>query len=288
MHLCSRWRLSRNFAPWLLCAALATFSVPALALERQQVFDLEQKAPSGGTWADWMRSLFPGLALEPASADDKTSAHYIVHRSKPIRALEGEAFGDGDCDGAPIQHLDIDRMQVSNQTRYVVGVTMTNECAAILALFDGRGDALDSVDVRRDRSTVFGERFVQSLGPEASLVTVANFHTGAGAGGDETALILADKDKLSLITTIFGDYAVICDSVRNDYRGHNTGLTAIVTPDYGDHDRIVTYVKTVTTRYADDCQTPLGRPGIAIDQTVWRWNYLKRVYEAVSSGRFKP
>ena len=276
------------FAPLLLFVAFAVISLPAFALERQQVFDLDQKAPTGGTWADWMRALFPGLTLEPATADAKTPARYLIRGAKPIRALEGEAFGDGDCEGSAIQYLDIDRILVSNQTRYVVGVTLTDECAAVLALFDGHGTALDSVDVRRDRSTVFAERFVQSLGSEASLVTVANFHTGAGAGGDETALILADKDKLSLIATIFGDYAVTCDSEKNDYRGHNTGLTAVVTPDYGDHDRIVTYVKTVTTRYSDDCQTPLGRQVIAIDQKVWRWNYLKRVYEAVSAGRFKP
>ena len=269
--------------------ALAAMILPAEALDRGQVFDLGEKALADASWADWMRRIFIDLTLEPqAQPGQHGYPRYVSHGKVSARPIDGDSFGDGDCKDDSIEYIDYETISVSGQMRIVAGITMRNQCIAPLALFDIHGKLLDLVDVQKDRTTSFGEKFVTRLSEDSQLVEVANFHTGAGAGGDQVMLILATKDKFSAITSFGGDYETTCDDHTHVYRGYNSSMTVDVAPDYGDHERIITYTKTTFLRYKDDCQTLLGNPVIKIDETVWRWNSAKHAYQAAWSGKISP
>lgn len=269
--------------------ALLATGAPALAVERAEVFDLSQKGFSDKTWADALAQVFPDLAAEPAKdGEPRKYPRYVAQGIVKMRPIDGDPFSDNRCAGNSIEYINTADITVDGQTRILAGVSMDNHCSAPLALFDVHGKLLDVVNAQKDMTTGFDENFGVRLSDDAALAQVDNLHTGAGSGGDKITLVLVSKDKLSLIASFGGDYETICDAQTRVTKGHNTDLAVSVAPDFGDHDRILGFVKATSMNYRGDCQTLRGAARVTIDQLLWRWNAARRAYFASPTVKLRP
>ena len=261
-------------AALVLAVALAAVSAAA----EQPIYDLGTKADVAGdkTWRALVSQIFPNLTQEPG-ANGRTQD--FIHGTDKLRPIDGEPFG-GDCsEPLRIEYLEYARVEIAKQMRVIVGITTDyDSCVGALALFEGGAEAklLDVVDIKYDANYAFGPDFVRSLGANGQLVTATSFHTTTSNSPDNSILILATEDKLSLIGNVMADSEKDCRRVVAE-NGYIT-----ITPDYGPFDRITGYIKSSIRHLAADCQTQQGREAVTITRTDWRWDAAKKSYRKVT------
>jgi len=219
------------------------------------------------TWIDLLSQIFPGIAVAPlgfVTAGEVIDLHSIgAGDDSWIKC--GDAIKLLDRDARPIR--------VGGRDYTIVTVMIEDECVGPIALFDDKGKLVDAVNIRGDQHVSFSGEYVRPLGPDGALVTASLWHDNSSQSCDISSLILARPEGLSSLGDVLAFGSRDC---RDQFTERTKiGLTASVPM-----TRIDAAITRRTVRYADDCETKLGRELKTTFNGYWLRDAKKNGYEA--------
>jgi len=222
---------------------------------------------AGKTWIDLLSQIFPSIAVAPSGY--ATAGEVIDLPS--IGAGDDSWIQCGDV----IKLLDRDArpIRLGGRDYTIATVMIEDDCVGPIALFDDKGKLVDAVNIRGDQHVSFSGEYVRPLGPDGALVTASLRHDNSSQSYDISSLILARPGGLSSIGYVLAFGSRDCrDRFTEETK---IGLTASVPM-----ARINVAITRRTVKYADDCETRLGREVKTTFKGYWRWDAKKNVYEA--------
>jgi hypothetical protein len=221
---------------------------------------------AGRVWADLLTQLFPDV-----TASNEPDAFATAMEMNDVRSI-GVADDSWNFCGEKIGLKDFDAkvVRLGDRRRWVVTITMADECAALLALFDETGKLVDAVNVRGDMHVSY--EGVRPLGPEGALFIAWNWHDNSSQSYDDPMLVLVKTAGFSSIGRLpaFGSR-----SCREQF----TEQPIITVTPAAPMARIDAQVKRRTQKFAADCETKIGGEGLVTFDGYWRWNTKKGAYE---------
>jgi hypothetical protein len=224
----------------------------------------------GKTWLDLLRQVFPDIAEAVTSSTGATASAII-----PLRSIGAADEGWLQCDGGiKIRNLDARPVQLAGRRHLIVTVEIPNDCAGLLALFDETGRLVDAVNVKGDQHVSFSGEYARPLGTGGALVIASNWHDNSNQSYDLTMLTLARPEGLSSIDDVFALGSRTCREVVTEE------TTVRVVRDGAPLARIDVEVRRRIQKLAEDCETKLPHPAVALFRGSWRWNAKKAAYEA--------
>jgi hypothetical protein len=235
------------------------------------VDDLAAAVPDvpGKTWLDLLREIFPDIA-EPKDARAAATASETID----LRSIGSGDESWGNCgDHIEITKLNFQAVRISGQTRLIVVPSFADNCLGLVALFDGDGKIVDAVNLQGDQHISFIDDYVRPLGPEGVLVTGWNWHDNSDQSYDDAELVIAKADGLTSIDGVFAFGSRDCRSQFTE------SPTIRVVPRSGTMARIEASVRRESKKFAEDCNTQVGKTVTTTFDAYWRWNAAKREYE---------
>jgi len=224
----------------------------------------------GKTWLDLLRQVFPDIT-EAETVSIGATASAII----PLRSIGAADEGWLQCDGGiKIRNLDTRRAQLAGRRYLVVTVEIPNDCAGLLALFDETGKLVDAVNVKGDQHVSFSGEYVRPLGTGGAVVIASNWHDNSNQSYDLTMLVLARPEGFSSIGDVFALGSRTCREVVTEE------TTVRVVRDGAPLARIDVEVRRRIQKLAEDCETKLPHPAVALFRGSWRWNAKKAAYDA--------
>jgi hypothetical protein len=256
-------------------AFLILSAVASLAASSDRPATIDDFAASvpempGKTWLDLLRQVFPDIA-EAETGNAGAIASAII----PLRSIGAADESWLQCDGGiKIRNLDARPAQLVGRRYLIVTMAIPNDCAGPLALYDATGKLVDAVNVKGDQHVSFSGEYVRSLGTGGALVIASSWHDNSNQSYDLTMPILARPEGFSSIGDVFALGSRTCREVVSEE-------TAIrVVRDGALLARIDVEVRRRIQKLAEDCQTKLPHPAVALFRGSWRWNTKKGAYEA--------
>jgi hypothetical protein len=221
---------------------------------------------TGKIWADLLTQLFPDI-----TASDEPNIVATATEMNDVRSI-GVADDSWNFCGetTALKDFDAQMVRLGDQRRWIVTVTMADECASLLALFDEAGKLVDAVNVRGDQHVSL-EAF-RPLGPTGALGIAWNWHDNSDQSYDDPMLVLVKADGFSSIGNLpaFGSR-----SCRDQFTEEPIITIKPATP----MARIDAQIKRRTQKFAADCETKIGRETLVTFDGYWRWNAEKNIYE---------
>lgn len=256
-----------------LLVALILVAAPAVSAQDRIVQDFSEPVPGipGKTWFDLMGQVFTGIEVSK-EPDVAATASDIVNKEHSIAGADDSWVDCGEQ--IKIAYLDPYHLRLGGQDRLVVAPALADECAALLALFDDKGELIDVINLKGDQHGGLGVGFLTPLGPQGALVTANNSHDNSDQSYDATILVLIKPDGFSSIGTLLAFGSRDC---RNQFT-EEAKVDAV--PGTGPMLRIDAAITRETSRFAADCKTKIGREVKATFNGSWRWNAEKNAYEA--------
>ena len=246
----------------------ATGASPAAGDSAAPTGELGKPVPdmAGKVWADLLTQLFPDV-----TASNEPDAFATATEMNDVRSI-GVADDSWNFCGEKIGLKDFDAkvVRLGDRRRWLVTITMADECAALLALFDESGKLVDAVNVRGDQHVSY--EGVRPLGPTGALFIAWNWHDNSSQSYDDPMLVLVKTDGFSSIGSLpaFGSRGC-----RDQFTEQPIITVAPATP----MARIDAQVKRRTQKFAADCETKIGRERLVTFDGYWRWNTEKGAYE---------
>lgn len=256
-----------------LLVVVAMVAMPAVAARAQIVEDLREPVPGipGKTWLDLMGQVFTGIAVstEPNVAATATD---LVDKVHSVAGADDSWINCGDQ--IKIASLEVYSLRLGGQERLIVGPSLADQCATVVALFDNNGELVDAINLKGDQHGGLGTNFLTPLGPAGALVTATNWHDNSDQSYDATMLVLVKPDGFSPIGVVgaFGSH-----TCRRQFTEEAEVGTA---QEAGPMRRIDATVTRETQHFAADCETKIGGTVKMTFHGYWRWNAAKGVYEA--------
>ena len=266
---------------WVCClfAALIVIVVPAFAARAQIVEDFTEPVPGipGKTWLDLMGQVFTDIeaSKEPHVA---ATASDLVDKVHSIAGADDSWIGCGDQ--IKIASLEVYPLRLAGQDRLVVAPSLADECAALVALFDDKGELVDVVNLKGDQHGGLEANFLTPLGPASpdgppgALITATDWHDNSSQSYDATMLVLVKPDGFSAIGELLAFGSHVCR------RQFTEEAKFEVAPRTGPMRRIDATITRDTTRFATDCEAKIGRETVTTFNGYWRWSARKGAYEA--------
>jgi hypothetical protein len=220
----------------------------------------------GKTWQDLLVQLFPDIGA-PISGDAAATATQM----NDVRSI-----GVGDeawikcAERIDLSGFAAEALLLGDKRRWIVTMSMPDECVSLLALFDPEGKLIDAVNVRGDQHVSL-EAF-RPLGSAGALGIARNWHDNSDQSYDDPVLVLAKPSGFSAIGDVraFGSH---------DCRALFTEEPVISIEPAVPMARIDAVVNRRTQKFAADCETKIGPEVLAVFHGYWRWNPAKAVYE---------
>lgn len=269
------------------CAFVAALSLLAVPSGRAaEIDDLSREAFAGKSWLDLLRQALPDIAADPRLKHVATAGRGV--ELKPL----GDTFGEGGW-GAPIRVISVEahRATIGGRPRLVLALTLENEAAAPLLLFegDGEGRLLDAANVKTDQQSSLIAPGLRPLGPQGALLTARSTHSNSNQAYAIASLVLVSAERFSLIG------AALTYSER-DCRKESTQDLAIATRPAAAMATIELSVTQRVRRNRADCETPAGRETRRLVRGAYVWNAARGAYvprraaldrlEKANEGRF--
>jgi hypothetical protein len=265
-----------HFLATLILVVASVFAATSARAELIRDFTAPVRDIPGKTWLDLLRQMFPDIAASAASgavADltDMAAVHSIGSADDSWVSCR---------DHTDIANLEFYPLRLLDQDRLILTLSVADECAALIALFDGSGKLVDAVNVKGDQHTSLSPDFMRPLGragpmgPPGALVTATNWHDNSDQSYDATMLLLVKPNGFSDIGGVlaFGEHD--CRSLFTEQAKIDPALGT------GPMLRIDAAVMRRTQRFAADCETKIGPEAVTTFNGYWRWNAKKSAYEA--------
>jgi hypothetical protein len=219
-----------------------------------------------GNWADLLTQLFPDITASDESNIVATATEMNDVRSIGIADDSWNFCGEKTA----LKDFDAKLVQLGDQRRWIVTITIADECATLLALFDDAGKLIDAVNVRGDQHVSF--EGVRLLGPIGVLFIAWNWHDNSDQSYDDPMLVLVKAGGFSSIGSLSAFGSRTC-------RDQFTEEPIIKIRPASPMARIDVEVKRRTNKFAADCETKIGRERLVTFDGYWRWSASKGAYE---------
>jgi hypothetical protein len=270
--------------PWVRCllAALILVAGPAFVARAQIVQNFTEPVPGipGKTWLDLMGRVFTHIEVSK-DPDIAATASDFVDKVHSIGGADESWISCGDQ--IKIVSLEVYTLRLAGYQRVVVAPSLADQCAAVVALFDDKGELIDVVNLKGDQHGGLGANFLTPLGPDGpvgppgALVTATNSHDNSDQSYDATILVLVKPNGFSAIGEVLAFGSHTC---RRQFTEETRVGTSPVT---GPMRRIDAAITRETQRFAADCETKTGRETVAVFNGHWHWNAEKGAYDAHTS-----
>jgi hypothetical protein len=232
--------------------------------------DLSDTVPgiSGKTALDLLRQLFDDI--EPSTGSRTIGSATQMADLRSIGAADDSWIGCGDRIG--IEYAHAHPLQLGDRQRVVMVVALADECAAPLAMFDGDGKLIDAVNLRGDQHLTFSGDYFRPLGSAGALIIGHNWHDNSNQSYDLDSLVLAGPAGFFALGDVFA-------FGNRDCQRQFTEDATISTIPAKPMARIEVAIKREARKFAEDCETQLGRTVTTTFNGSWRWNSKKNAYE---------